>query len=158
MCPQRAYGGYPTLVCHLGLKDMQRFRPNVLKTFYLTVPVAGRSPSPQVVAISQKRYCTWFQWPDENSMTYSDYEDDGDDYGRMELVSNSGGNDGALEAARMDTERSRQGNYLRSKVFRLKSVSTILILIRFSDSWLFLFSPCFYSMAGLQDDIWFWWE
>ncbi len=32
MCPLRAYGGYPTLVRHLGLKDMQRFGPDDRKT------------------------------------------------------------------------------------------------------------------------------
>ena len=55
MCLLRAYGGYPTLVCHLGLKDMQRFRPRLPKTLYVTAPVAGRSLGLQVVAISQNK-------------------------------------------------------------------------------------------------------
>ena len=55
MCLLRAYGGYPTLVRHLGLKDMQRFRPRLPKTLYATAPVAGRSLGQQVIAISKKR-------------------------------------------------------------------------------------------------------
>ena len=55
MCLLRAYEGYPTLVRHLALKDMQRFRPRLPKTLYVTAPVAGRSLGPQVVAISQKK-------------------------------------------------------------------------------------------------------
>ena len=57
MCLLRAYGGYPTLVRHLGLKDMQRFRPRLPKTLYATAPVtvAGRSLGQQVVAISQNK-------------------------------------------------------------------------------------------------------
>ena len=55
MCLLRAYGGYPTLVRHLGLKDMQRFRPRSPKTLYVPAPVAGLSLGPQVVAISQKK-------------------------------------------------------------------------------------------------------
>ena len=53
MCLLRAYGGYPTLVRHLGLKDMQR--PRLPKTLYMTAQVAGRSLGPQVVAFSQKK-------------------------------------------------------------------------------------------------------
>ena len=55
MCLLRAYGGYPTLVCHLGLKDMQRSRPRFPKTLYVTAPVAGRSLGPQVIAIPPKK-------------------------------------------------------------------------------------------------------
>ncbi len=54
MYPLRAYGGYPTLVCHLGLKNMQRLGPDGRKTFYVTAPVASQSSGPQVVAISKK--------------------------------------------------------------------------------------------------------
>ena len=46
---------------------------------------------------------------DEPSRTYSDYEDDGNDYGRMDSVSNSGAEDGAPEAEKMDAERNRHG-------------------------------------------------
>ena len=63
MCPLRAYGGHPTLVCLLGQEDMQRFRPDVLITFYVTASVAGRALGPQVVAIFQKRNQFRFQWP-----------------------------------------------------------------------------------------------
>ena len=55
MCLLRAYGGYPTLLLHLGLKDMQRLGPGDRKTLYVTAPVASRSLGPQVVAISQNK-------------------------------------------------------------------------------------------------------
>ena len=63
MCLLRAYGGYPTLVCHLGLKDMQRFRPRFPKTLYVTAPVAGRSLGPQVIAISKKNKKSYSRCP-----------------------------------------------------------------------------------------------
>ena len=40
---------------HLGLKDMQRFGPDVRKNLYVTAPVVSRSLGSQVVSISQKR-------------------------------------------------------------------------------------------------------
>jgi hypothetical protein len=55
MCPLRAYGGYPTLVCHLRLKDMQRLGPDGRKTLYMTALVASRSLGPQVVAITKNK-------------------------------------------------------------------------------------------------------
>jgi len=105
MCPLRAYGGHPTLVCHLRLKDMQRFRPDVLITFYVTASVAGRALGPQVS----------FSMAEDHSRTYSDYEDDDGAYGRMESVPNSGAEDDAPDAEKMDTERSRHGKLSASK-------------------------------------------
>jgi hypothetical protein len=84
---------------------MQRFRPDVLITFYVTASVAGRALSPQVS----------FSMAEDHSRTYSYYEDDDGAYGRMESVPNSGAEDDAPDAEKMDTERSRHGKISASK-------------------------------------------
>ena len=114
MCLLCAYGGYPTLVRHLGLKDMQRFRPRLPKTLYATAPVAGRSLGPQVVAIS-KKIKIGSTMSAENSRTYSTDDDAESNYEAMESVSNSGAEDGASNGAGMDTEKIRHGKLSLNK-------------------------------------------
>ncbi len=110
MCPLRAYGGYPTLVCHLGLEDMQRLGPDGRKTLYMTAPVASRSLGPQVVAITPKKKIKIISTMSaENSKDYGDESTSDSSYGRMESEQNSGGEDGAPDGATLDPERSRHG-------------------------------------------------
>ena len=100
---------------HLGLKDMQRFRPRLLKTPYVTAPVAGRSLGQQVVAISKKEITISSTMPTENSRTYSIDDDAESNCGAMESVSNSGAKDGASDAAGMDKESLGHGKLSLNK-------------------------------------------
>ena len=111
MCLLRAYGGYPTLVCHLGLKDMQRSRPRFPKTLYVTAPVAGRSLGPQVVAISKKNEIV-ITMSTENSRTYSTNEEAVSRYGGRESASNSGAEYGASDGQEWTRTKFAMAIYL----------------------------------------------
>ena len=59
----------------------------------------------------------------EHLRTNSDPEDGSDDAGRMESVPNYGAEDGTLDGARMDQERSCHGNLSADQVLETKDES-----------------------------------
>ena len=110
MCPLRAYGGYPTLVCHLGLKDMQRLGPDCRKTLYMTAPQSRAGhPARKLLQSPKKKIKIISTMSAKNSKDYGDESTSDSSYGGMESEQNSGAEDGAPEGATLDSERSRHG-------------------------------------------------
>jgi hypothetical protein len=102
ICPLCAYGGYPTLVSYLGLKDTQSLGPDGSKTLQYDCPSCEQFAWPASCCNLEKRNHHRSTMSAKRSRDYDDDDSPDSSFGQMESEHNSGAEYDAPNGARID--------------------------------------------------------